>query len=306
LYVDQPTAALAQLSQLFSKGRSSFFINMHHLQTRLSEGGHSSRAGRNGNRRKRDNGTTAATGAVDATLDNNRPTPGVEDQHCAEEAGIPESDYGLAPSSRKIGIYFEEKNVTYIARLRKAFRHFLDLQVRCGGLDVIQLACENLTLDDWKHEGYDDLRSMATGQYIVCLLLELMKVCPLETLAVTSEYSPDKTDGESTVDVQQPRLMHHRHLQRIASKIDAKSVDSVLVHAYNLFAAKTIHDSGEVSGSWSSEVVLPARFALELAETSRWPLPCADILNALFQDTGSTQITWSSLVASDRCGVCGT
>ncbi|KAL4539362.1 hypothetical protein Ndes2437B_g02257 [Nannochloris sp. 'desiccata'] len=290
------------LAPLFSRYKAIFTLNMSPIVATTSR--NSSKQKRRGGVGGGDNKTTAADGTTtDATV-----TLTMESDS--------ELDQGICPTAKNIGTGVLESEVVFISRVRKALLLYLTALFRTNTRDVLAAAdlfFDNIKLNKdavqtfWMSKpGFEDIRKLARGYHVLCLLSSAFDICPLVLFIL-----PPESKGERREAGPEPRLQRaspnvspskqaairaqarnlnrqHRHLRTIAGQINPAIGEPVLQELYKLWSEHIgiVVSSGNValdissgaSGSaggyvpgmdwWEPAVAAPARFALDVFTTT--------------------------------------
>jgi hypothetical protein len=249
----RPHEALTYLSPLFTRPKSaaSFAINMHALVERASTGsGQRSRQYRRSKSRK-----APATSGMTSPL--HVEAGAIDDEEEDTDLGPP-SNYGLCPSARVVGVGQSETEMTYIGRLRKALRMYIELLSRRRSWELLSSVAMYLeTAKDRSGAGFDDMRALARGHYLISLLQSSTQLCPIDHL-IAGVPEAGHAGSEDAY--------HLQTLERVATQLDYKVAHPLLKRMYDTWVDHGLQPLGNAmpgrSMDWLSGVAAPMRFAL--------------------------------------------
>jgi hypothetical protein len=268
--------ALSHLAPLFTKPKAAFCLNMFILPVRETPG---AGPGRGRGRRKK----PASAGAPAAPAP---AAPAAEPEAVAEAAAaagaeggggdaaaaaaaVPEADFGLAPPGRVVGIGMSDSPAHFRGEWRAAALLYLDLLAEAGALEALHAAAAFFqAAPGLQGAGYDDLRALSQGQFVLALLAAAHAACPLEAVARDDGDEEPPAPGSSPAPgpapppAASPRERQRRRLRALAAGLDPGAADPALSRLYDLWARHTwLREAG---ADWGSAVVAPARAALSL------------------------------------------
>ena len=175
-----------------------------------------------------------------------------------------ELDQGICPTSKNIGIGVLESEVVFISRVRKALYLYLTALFRTNSRDVLAAAdsfFDNIKINKdvvqtiWMSKpGLEDIRKLARGYQVLCLLSSAFDICPLVLFKRPQETEEEKSEAERQSRLQraspnvspnkqaairaqaQNLSRQHRHLRTLAGQINPEKGEAVLQELYKLWS----------------------------------------------------------------------
>jgi hypothetical protein len=257
------------LAPLFSKYKATFNLNMSPIVATTTGGGRSSSSKQ---KRRAAAGGGGGGGGADKT-------PATESINAADASNPASSlapnneqidSLGLCPTAKNIGIGVLESEVVFISRVRKALYLYFTALIQTNTRDILAAAdafFENIKLTRdtapspltlWMSKpGFEDIRKLAKGCHVLCLLSSAFEICPLVKFTL-----PPETEEERREQSQQPRSRQpspglspskqaairaqartlgrqHRHLRALAGQLDPTTAEPVLQEVYKLWSEHT-------------------------------------------------------------------
>ena len=271
-------AVVAHAAPLFSKPKAPFCIAIGPLQSTLAG------EGTQNNKKSKKRGGGGGGGGAAAMA-----AASVFDS-------MPETEYCLRPPHKTIGIGLTENHNVFYGRLRKALMLYLTALLRVGASDVLGAAVtffesssssssssssgsssSSADTRSWlSRPGFEDIRALAKGCYVLSVLSAAVEVCSLEAVTAPPLPSHSLSSGKkkgsplTAYQMQQrAQAWHQRHLRSTATSpalnLPLTAAAPILSKVYQLWTENTVlpvHHSGGGGGWWGHAVSNPARAAL--------------------------------------------
>ena len=222
---------------------------------------------------------------------------------------MPETDYGLCPQSRNVGVGWLERRDVFFGRFRKALCLYFDALLKMGNSEVLGAAVQFLDASknnkdyEWlSRPGFEDIRQLAKGYYLLSMLSSALSLCSLESLLPQEHVSIADGDvaspglskggfsrkrGGADAEVVAQGRREQRHLRGLSARLDPSVAERVLEKIFTLYIDNAVVSQQREQLQWDpSMVIIPARAALDLSETlapqgTSSSLPYAGALTAL-------------------------
>lgn len=218
---------------------------------------------------------------------------------------VPETDYGLRPQARPVRLKLVEPGVVFLGRLRKTLCMYFDALLRMGNVEVLGAAVQffdpsknNQGYEYLFGPGFEDIRELAKGYYVLSVLSSALDLCSLETLfppeepllnsGITSpssrNHTPSRKKGGVDADAVAQGRREQRHLRALAAQLDQSVAERVLERTFTIYDDHSFLSLQREQPQWDPAMVAtPARTALSLAQEAQGPspLPHADALQAI-------------------------
>lgn len=257
------------LAPLFSRYKAIFTFNMSPIVATAS---------RNTSKQKRRGGGGGSDGGgADKTNTADEVTTTTEATTISTMEIDSELDQGICPAAKNIGVGVFESEVIFISRVRKALHLYLTALLRSNTRDVLAAAdlfFDNIKLNKdavqtfWMSKpGFEDIRKLARGYHVLCMLSSAFYICPLVSFKLPHETGEEKreTEQQSRLQRASPNVSpskqaaihahaqnlsrQHRHLRTVAGQINPEIGEPVLQELYKLWSEHTgiVVTSGNVA-----------------------------------------------------------
>jgi hypothetical protein len=252
---NNPDEVIRHLEPLFSKSKGSFALNMYPITEP-----------RTGKKRK---SRHQRRHSEDAKKDDK------SDKNSLGKSGeAAEFDWGLCPEGKLIaGIGMDESSVAFSGHMRKALSMYLRALLTAQRYETLSAASKYLsTSAEYSAPGFEDVRMVAKGYYILGVLSSSMALCPLDCLVQAFALMSEMRDYKNMDDIVASMV----HLKKIVREVAVKGkpAEDLLARTFQLYLDNAIlpcPDKNEASISevarkmWKRTIVEPANAVLSIS-----------------------------------------
>lgn len=260
---NNPNEVIRHLEPLFSKSKGSkgsFAINMYPIaEPRIGK----KKKKKSQQQRRPHTGDDNQDANGDVGTDEEEQLRGIEE----------ELEWGRRPAGRAItGIGMDESSVAFFGRMRKALLMYLNALVSVQRYGTLNEASKYFsTSAEYSAAGYDDIRMVAKGYYVLGILSSSLSLCPLNSLVQALAVMSKVAEYQSMEEVLGTMAKMENIAKRVASM--GKPTEELLRNMFQLYmnyamlpdSDKGEANIGEVARKlWKREIVEPVSTVLSI------------------------------------------